>query len=237
MGVSPRGRSAARLPVPLFVPEALGYTYGLQAPVVASAAIHSHAVLALQSRLQTVFATPSPAGPGVKTFAWSAPAEATATAEKPLDIAVDVDAGTLRAVAHRTPVSSGTGFAAAREIRSSGPRAIAIIRNVSVTKSQSTEYRVFLGDEQVTAQTPITDPHYVGAFGLFVHGEHGGGHGPKHANPSFAVDLTAAIQRVYGATPPAAGGIKLQILPVASSGTGEVGTATTAKVEVVILSG
>jgi tyrosinase len=233
----PDGSDYSPLVKELFVPEALGYTYGLQAPAVASAAIQSHAVLALKSRLQTVFATPSPAGPGVKTFAWSAPAQATAAAEKPLDIAVDIDAGTLQAVAHRTPVSSGTGFAAAREIRASGPRAIAIIRNVSVTKSQGTEYRVFLGDARATAQTPITDPHYVGAFGLFVHGEHGADHGPKHANPSFAVDLTAAIQRVYGAAPPAAGGLKLQILPVASSGAGGVGTASTSKVEVVILGG
>jgi tyrosinase len=233
----PDGSDYSPIVKELYVPEALGYTYNLAAPAAAIAA-PSSAVLALQSRLQTVFAMPNPAGPGIKNFSASPRPQATATAESPFEVELDVDASALEAVAHRSPVSSGAellSFAAARERRASGPRSIAIIRDVVATKVQSTEFRIFLGDDRPTSQTPITAPNYVGSFGLFVHGEHTTGQGPHNANPSFAVDLTGPIQRVYGAMSPRTGRIKLQILPVASGGAGEVGTATASKVEVVIL--
>jgi tyrosinase len=210
----------------LYVPETLGYTYGLGTPVEA---VSPPSVVALHSKLKTLRAAPGASSPGVKSFTAAPPPRATATATRPLDIAVNVDPELLQAVARRKAPGSGTellNFALARQQRATGPRAFAFIRDVAVTQSERTEYQIFLDRGDLPAQVPVTDPHYVGSFGIFVHGSHSG-RAASHAKPSFAVDLTDAIQRVYGSAPPTGGRIKLRILPVPSgSNVPRVGTAT-----------
>lgn len=49
--------------------------------------------------------------------------------------------------------------------------------------------RVFLGDIEASAQTPIDDPHYAGSFAFFV-----GGKQPMTA--TFLVDVTETLQRL-----------------------------------------
>lgn len=212
----------------LYVPEQLGYTYNLGPQMSFD---QSPTVMALHTNLKALRTTQAvPAGSAIKRF--SAPASGAATTAKSLSIPIEVDAGLLAAVAQRPPVSSGRSllsFSAVREARAAGTRAIAFVRDVAVTGSRDTEFRIFLDAPEITLQTPTTDPHYVGSFGVIVHGTEGHG---KHANPSFAVDLTAAIRRVYGSLPPAGGRIRLQIQPVPSGNAKQAGTAKPSRVEV-----
>jgi tyrosinase len=215
----------------LFVPETLGYTYGLPAPVAAAA---SPAVVALKDKLTTLRAAAAPsAASGVKTFSVAPPPQAAATATKPFEVSIEVDPNLVQSVVRRRAVPSGFetfSASAARDIRASGSRVFAFLRDVAVTDPVTTEYRVFLDRENLTAATPTNDPGYVGSFGVFVHEDHGS-HGDSA--PSFVLDLTNAMQRVYGNAPPKDGRIKLQIQPVASrQDAGQVGTAAPSHIEV-----
>jgi tyrosinase len=94
-----------------------------------------------------------------------------------------------------------------------------------VTDPHATMFRIFVDGDGVSASTPITDPHYVGTFGVF----HSGGH-DGHGMPSFVLDLTDALQRTQ---PKATGSITLQIVPVNSDGGADTaGTATPSRIEV-----
>ncbi|MBV8850465.1 MAG: tyrosinase family protein [Methylobacteriaceae bacterium] len=217
----------------LFVPENLGYTYGLAAPAQTAAA--SPAIVSLQNKLTTLRTAPRNTDQnGIKTFTAAPAQNATATAAKPLTVALNVDPNLVEAVTRHRAVPSGfeaLGMTAAREIRASGTRALVFLRDVAVTNPVDTQYRVFLDRPDLTPQTPATDPNYVGSFGVFVHGDKSGQHG--HAKPSFVLDVTNAIQRVYGNAPPSDGRIKLQIQPVATRpNAGQVGTATPTRIEV-----
>ena len=224
----------------LFVPEALGYSYGLAAPLVASAG-SSPNLVALRTNLTTLWATPSVNSSSIKTFTAAPAAGQTAgTATKPLTIAVNVDPALIAAVAKRRPVSSGAeflNFAVAREQRATGTRVLAFLRDVEVTQPQQTEYRVFLDGPGLGSQVQVSDPSYVGSFGVFVHGEHGGhgGAAGDESKPSFVLDLTSAVQRVYG-NDPASAAIKLRFVPVASRPNAQsVGTIKPGAVEVAFL--
>jgi tyrosinase len=225
----------------LFVPETLGYTYGLSSPV--ASASPSPNLMALRSKLTTLRVTGAANDAGVKSFSAAPAGQTVGTASAPLAVTVNVDPALIASVVKRKPVPSGTeflNFAAARELRATGTRVLAFVRDVAVTQAEDTEYRVFLDYPGLTADTPVTDPSYVGSFGIFVHGEHGGHGGPAdddtNTNPSFVLDLTSAIQRVYGKGQPPAGGIKLQFLPVPSkANAGRVGTIRPGQIEVVFV--
>src|SRR5262249_18461541 len=100
----------------------------------------------------------------------------------------------------------------------------------------NTEYRVFINCGYLSAGTPTTDRHYVGSFGFF--GKHGGHGGTEARKPSIGVDLTTAIQRVYGsaATPPEKLRVQIQPVPLKPGAKGN-GTTKPARVEVAIVSG
>jgi tyrosinase len=158
-----------------------------------------------------------------------------------LDISVNVDRSLVIAVARRRPPSAGTellDFNAAREQAASGTRALAFLRDVTVAQHQDTLYRVFIDCDYLSQDTPISDPHYVGTFGIFGdHGEHPGHGGRPAAKPSIAVDLTRAIQRVYGSAVDPSGRIRVQILPVPNAPkAGPIGTASPSRVEVAFVS-
>jgi tyrosinase len=220
----------------LFDPETLGYTYGLAPPVTAQTG-SSPNFLALQNKLTTLRSPGKAAAPAdIRTYSVT-PGQAAGTATKPLSVTVKADPALIAAVLKRKPVSSGSeflSFSAAREVRATGTRVLAFVRDVAVTDPKSTEFRVFLDHPDLTAQASVTDPSYVGSFGVFVHGGHAG-----HAatNPSFVLDLTSAIQRVYGSGAPPAGGINLQFIPVTSNANGPVGSIRPGKVEVAFLNG
>lgn len=218
----------------LYVPENLGYTYGLS-ELVATAPASSGKVVALRNKLTAVFAEPhlkdvSAAGIATVTVANTE----TAKPNQPLEIALKVPEQAMKAISRLPTLGSGVdvmNFAAAQERAASGTRAIVFLRDVAVTQPQETMYRVFVDRDDLSASTPITDPHYVGTFGIFSHGSHS-----QHAAPSFAIDLTSALQRIYGSGREATGQIRLQIIPVAGGRGKEPGTVTPARVEMTFVS-
>jgi tyrosinase len=220
----------------MYIPETLGYTYGLAPPPAAAMA---PAVMALGDKIKTLFATPSlSSAAGIKTFTAPNVQQATATANKPLDIAVEVDRNLLTAVARRAPAGAGSellDFNTAREGAASGPRALGFIRDIAVTRHQNTLYRVFIDCDYLSQGTPISDPHYIGTFGIF--GDHQGHGGKPAARPSIVLDLTRAIKRVYGSATELTGRIRIQILPVPNKSTaGPTGTAAPGRIEVAFVS-
>jgi tyrosinase len=227
----------------LLVPEPLGYTYvdtplpppptGEQPPVVV-AQYEKYRSLYPSSKVAT--AKPS----GVASYAASVDKPA-ATVAKYLEIAVDVDASALAPVASRKSPPSGfesLSLTNARRQYISGARCYAFLRDVDYARQANTEYRVFLNCDYLSAGTPTTDRHYVGAFGFFGPPGGHGGHGGKEARkPSLGIDLTSTIQRVYGSagTPP--GKLRVQIQPVALRPAGKAdGTVKPSRVEVAIVS-
>ncbi len=223
----------------LYSPEALGYTYGLPAPAGPAVAAPPAAIMALNDKLRTLFTTPNlRGGAGIQTFAAQNAQNATATAEKPLEIPVEVDRSLLSAVARHPAPSSGNellNFNAAREQRASGPRALAVIRDIAVTQHKNTFYRVFIDCDYLSQATSVSDPHYVGTFGIF--GEHAGHGGKPAASPSIAVDLSGTIKRLYGSATEHSGRILVQIQPVTvRAKAGPAGTAAPSRVEVAFVS-
>jgi tyrosinase len=224
----------------LFVPEDLGYTYGLRTVAVAAAAPPAQGVLELSNKLTTLFAMPGVASTGTAGITTVVAANTqTAKPGHPLAIPVTVPVEALKAIGSRPVPGSGMAlmdFAASREQAAPGVHALGFIRDVVVTNPHSTMFRVFIDVDDLTEATPITDPHYVGTFGIFHNAAHAA-HGGHTAAPSFAVNLTDVIQRVYGGDKSASGQIRVQILPVpATSGAAEIGTATPGRVEIAFVS-
>jgi tyrosinase len=119
-----------------------------------------------------------------------------------------------------------------------GARCYAFLREADYAEDANTEYRVFLNCDYLSAATPTTDRHYVGSFGFFgpsgAHGGHGGGEPRK---PSIGLDLTSAIQRIYGSAAVPPGKLRVQIQPVALKPAGKAnGTVRPSRVEVAIVS-
>jgi len=94
---------------------------------------------------------------------------------------------------------------------------------------------VFIDCDYLSLETPITDRHYVGSFGFF--GGHGGHAGKGSRKPSVALDLTSAIQRVYGSVADPSGRIRLQVQPVPLRPKAKAdGTAKPSRVEIAFVS-
>ncbi len=212
----------------LFVPETLGYTYGLTSAVAGA----NPAVVALGEKLKTIYGMPRLENvSGVKTYMAQNDKQQKATPEKFLELPVEVDAAMMTAVARRKPLDSGLellDYAKTREQAASGPRALAFVREVTTTQARDTAYRVFIDCNYLSAGTSTSDPHYVGTFAILDHGGHDG----KHGKPSFALDLTRAIQRIHGGAEAPPSRVRLQILPISNKPKGKAGTASPSRVEV-----
>lgn len=218
----------------LYDPETLGYSYGLEPLVAAAAAAPGPRTVALNAGLDAVIrASGAPVAGATVAFVANT---ATATATTPLSVDVVVPANAVEAIVRRAPTVSG--MAASGAPRSSddaaGPRALALLRDVEITDPQTTSFRVFIDQDGLSPDTPDSVPNYVGTFAVL---DHGAGHGGAHrAPPSFVLDLTDAIQRVYGAGGAPARGVRLQLQPLSLVG-GAIGTATPATVEIAVVSG
>lgn len=220
----------------LYVPEELGYTYGFRNYFKVATA--SAKTLALDEKLSSVIAaTASDAAiAGVTTV--STENSKAATASAPLSLPVKVPAGALEGIVSQPPLPSGMetmDFDAAREEAASAPRVLAFLRDVEISDPKTTSVRVFLGKHDLTADTPATDPHYVGSFAVLDHSnDHHGANGHR-PSPSFVLDLTDAIQRVYGTGHRDGEAIDLQLVPV-GAGEGKPGSVKPARLEIAIVS-
>lgn len=211
----------------LYVPEKLGYTYGLSAQQITTPRFVS-----LNRKMSVLFSVDSAAtaSAGISTVAVAN--NKAAASGRPLQVSVNVAPAALSAVRQRPPVSSGLemlNFPKAQEEAATGTRVLAFLRDVVITDPSATMFRIFVDTDNVSETTPITNPGYVGTFGVFHRGPMGdhAGHGSL---PSFALDLTNALQQ---SPPKADGQITLQIVPVTSDGgSGAAGTATPARFEV-----
>lgn len=239
---NPDGSFYSPLVSDLYNPETLGYTYGLPPPSGPVVASRPAAVMALSDKLNSLFATPGlRGGAGVKTFAAQNAGMAIATAEQPLGIAVDVDRSLMSAIARHPAPSSGNellNLNTVREQRASGTWALAFIRDIAVKEQENTSYRIFADCDYLSQATPISDPHYVGTFGIFGDPSAHKGHGGKGpVLPSIAVDLTATIKRLYGSEAEHPSRIRIQILPVPiRPEAAPAGTAAPSRVEVAFVS-
>lgn len=236
--LNPDGSSWSPKVSDLYVPENLGYTYGLGTAAVA--ANPSGNVAALHTKMTSLFALPRAATTGPSGLVTTNAANtATATAGRPMDLAVDAPADRIAAIGKRKQIGSGAAmmnFAVTREMSAAGTRAIAFLRDVDISGAKGTMFRVFIDKDNLTAATPLTDPHYVGTFSALHHSPKAD-HTAHKAAPSFAVDLTAAIAKVYGAGKAPTGKIRVQLLPVPILGSkAAVGTARPARVEIAFLS-
>ena len=213
----------------LFDPLALGYTYGLAAAPVAEA---SPQLLSLNSKLTTVFAGPIAAGTaGAKSFV----KRLKAAPGRRFEISVPVDPAALSAVAHRAPAApASSDVRAQQEADASGPRAYALIRDVTASSPDTAEYRVFIKGKNVTPDTKITDPHYVGAFAVFNKGPMGE-HATHQEHPSFLLDLTDAIVRVYGGISKMPKDLALDIFALLDRSGLNPGTIAAGSIEIVII--
>jgi tyrosinase len=223
----------------LLSPEPLGYTY-VQTPAPVITLTATPATLAQVDKFRSLYAAPNLATAkpaGISTYVATNTQAATPT--KYLEIPVDVDLNALTPVARRALLPSGLATlscASARVDYLSGPRAFAFLRDINYGQQENTEYRIFINCDYLSATTPTTDRHYVGSFGFFGPP---GGHGAKEGKkPSIAVDLTAAIGRVYGSATASPGSLRVQIQPVALRPKDKVaGTVAPARVEVAVVSG
>ena len=209
---------------------------------VATVSLTQPAALALQAeKFNSLYVAPKGATKPAGISSYSTAVTQPATIAKYLEVPIEVDAAALAPVAARQSLPSGfetLSLPAARQQYLTGARCYAFLRDFDVEKNTNTEYRVFLNCDYLSASTPATDRHYVGSFGFFGnHGSHAhAGKPPK--KPSIGLDLTAAIQRIYGSTEDAPGKLRLQIQPVAlRAGSNADGSAKPASIEVAIISG
>jgi len=214
----------------LFVPEQLGYTYGLPVPPVPIAAqwVGLKQMFAMQG---------TESAPGLRRFV--TPITSSASAARPLVAQVKVDLSLLRQVTKNGALASGDDLlllAQPSTAMVSGPKVVAVIRNVAVSQQSDTEFQVYLSGDRPIGSTPATDPSYVGTFGFFG-GPHLGHEGDK---PSVLLDLTSTIRLLYRTPANTPDTLTIQIVPVPiarGAQIPEAGTATPESIEVAIISG
>ena len=116
------------------------------------------------------------------------------------------------------------------------PEVFAMLRNIQVPDAVSS-IRVFVNADNVTADTPTTDPHFVTEIGFL---QHPGGHGGDHADkepPSSVIDLTPTLTALSSAGLLKDDTITLQIIAVPREGAaaGEKPQVVPAAVEIAVL--
>lgn len=222
----------------LYVPEKLGYSYGFtQTPVVAASARTMTLERSLNAVLGAKAASDVKAG---KVETAVVENNKSATPGAALALKIEVPQAALQGVVRSAPVGSGfdtMDFAAAREASARGSRALAILRNVAITDPSTTTIQIYLGDEPVPADASPSDRRYVGSFAMLDHGGGGNGVHGDHELPSFVLDLTDALQKVYGSAGTISGTIGLQLVVSNETGSGKAGSVTPQRVEVVLVSG
>jgi tyrosinase len=219
----------------LYSPEALGYTYGLAPAVIAS----SKGIIKLQNQVSTLFSAQ------ISTESLDKPLHSsrienaqTASANAALSLQLNIPQKPLGSLLKRKSLGSGAetmNFAFTMQQAALETQALVVLRDVEITDPSVTEFRVFIGPDKPTDKTPVSAPGFVGSFAVLDHS--GAGEAHHKAAPSFLLDLSGAIQKVYGSGIVPLDTITLQLLPVSNTGIGEkIGTATPKSVEVLMTS-
>ena len=118
-----------------------------------------------------------------------------------------------------TPESPLPLVAEARFVEDGGPKVLAFVRGVEPPEDQQVTVNVFLNCPYLTAETPVSDPHYVGNFTFFgVHEHEGEAEGEHDMKLSFAFDLTDTVDRLRVLEPDLESRLNVQLMPVPLEG-------------------
>jgi tyrosinase len=119
--------------------------------------------------------------------------------------------------APESPLPLAAAGVAAEDVAEDGPKVLAFVRGVEPPEDNQVTVNVFLNCPYLSAETPVSDPHYVGNFTFFGAHEHDeeDDHDMKQ---SFVFDLTEAVDRLRGLEPDLASRLTVQLLPVALEG-------------------
>jgi tyrosinase len=100
-----------------------------------------------------------------------------------------------------------------------GPKVLAFVRGVEPPQDKQVTVNVFLNCPYLSADTPVSDPHYVGTFTFFSAHEHEDeAEGEHDMKLSFAFDLTETVARLRALEPDLESRLTLQLLPVPLEG-------------------
>ncbi len=106
------------------------------------------------------------------------------------------------------PPPNGPGTA-----RLPGGRVFTVLEGIGAARGDAMTVNVFLNSPDPTADTPDTDPHFVGTFGLFGLQSHG-----AHGGMSVQVELTETLARLRQANQDVGGQLNVQLIPVEVQG-------------------
>lgn len=214
----------------LLVPEELGYTYDLPTRSLSFAP----QLLAMSDQMNSFLSGVAGDKTMLKAMQSTTMTSGRGTRRAPLKIKLEIAKQGMDALLSQRPVGSGLdtmGFVAP-DTAVSAPKAYVVLRDVEITDVAGTEVKVFIGSAPLDINATSDDRRYIGSFTNLAHGAHSAHH---KATPSFLLDITDAIQRVYGAGIEKADQVELQLLPTSNtSGAGKVGTVTLSKVEVLV---
>jgi tyrosinase len=98
------------------------------------------------------------------------------------------------------------------------PKVVAFVRGVEPPQDPQVTVNVFLNCPYLSAETPVSDPHYVGTFTFFGVHEHDAAEGEHDMKKSFAFDLTETVDRLRALEPDLESRLTVQLLPVPLEG-------------------
>jgi tyrosinase len=110
------------------------------------------------------------------------------------------------------------GAAAEDGAADSGPKVLAFVRGVEPPEDEQVTVNVFLNCSYLTAETPVSDPHYVGNFTFFGVHEHDEAEGEHDMEMSFVFDITDTVNRLRALEPELESRLTVQLVPVSLPG-------------------
>jgi tyrosinase len=100
-----------------------------------------------------------------------------------------------------------------------GPKVLAFVQGVEPPENKEVSVNVFLNCPYLSAETPLSDPHYVGNFTFFgVHEHEDEAEGEHDMKMSFAFDLTEPVARLRALEPDIESRLTVQLMPVPLEG-------------------
>jgi tyrosinase len=118
-----------------------------------------------------------------------------------------------------SPVPLAAEAASVADVAEDGrPEVLAFVRGVEPPEDQQVTVNVFLNCPYLTAETPVSDPHFVGNFTFGVHEHEDEAEGEHDMKQSFVFDLTETVNRLRALEPEVESQLTLQLLPVPLEG-------------------
>jgi len=118
-----------------------------------------------------------------------------------------------------SPLALAAEGAAADDVIEDGSKVLAFVWGVEPPEDEQVTVNVFLNCPYLTAETPVSDPHYVGNFTFFgVHEHEDGAEGEHDMKQSFVFDLTETVDRLRALEPDLESQLTVQLMPVPLEG-------------------